>query len=193
MALAGGAAAQRQLLAAGGARLRWRTVFGVVLASTGLARMMPAGPVTGGAWQVREYHRRGAGTGPGMWAVLAGGVTSTVVIVALLLAGAAAAGLGPIPLLACAAGLSRRHAGPGWATGVLACTAAGLLADAGMLAACFRLAGLPVPWQGLLFAYAAGQLAGRLVPLPGGSAAWKAACSARSPSPALRPPRRPPP
>ena len=105
MALAGGAAAQRQLLAAGGARLRWRTVFGLVLASTGLARMMPAGPVTGGAWQVREYHRRGAGTGPGVWAVLAGGVTSTVVIVALLLAGAAAAGLGPIPLLACAAGL----------------------------------------------------------------------------------------
>ena len=194
MALAGGAAAQRQLLAAGGARLRWRTVFGLVLASTGLARMMPAGPVTGGAWQVREYHRRGAGTGPGVWAVLAGGVTSTVVIVALLLAGAAAAGLGPIPLLACAAGLlaagaaglfaaarraralgrwlgrrrrrsrtiaglaaaaaglSRWHAGPGWATGVLACTAAGLLADAGMLAACFRLAGLPVPWQGLLFA-----------------------------------------
>ena len=70
MALAGGAAARRRsascwLLAAGGARLRWRTVFGLVLASTGLARMMPAGPVTGGAWQVREYHRRGAGTGPG--------------------------------------------------------------------------------------------------------------------------------
>ena len=37
-----------------------------------------------------------------------------------------------------------------------------------MLAACFGLAGLPVPWRGLLFAYAAGQLAGRLVPLPGG-------------------------
>ena len=156
--------------------------------------MMPAGPVTGGAWQVREYHRRDAGTGLGMWAVLAGGFTSTVVIVALLLAGAAAAGLGPIPLLACAAGLLavRRGwavarprvpaaAGPGLGrrrAPVLACTAAGLLADAGVLAACFRLAGLPVPWQGLLFAYAAGQLAGRLVPLPGGSAAWKAACSA---------------
>ena len=38
----------------------------------------------------------------------------------------------------------------------------------GVLAACFGLAGLPVPWRGLLFAYAAGQLAGRLVPLPGG-------------------------
>ena len=37
------------------------------------------------------------------------------------------------------------------------------------MAACFGLAGcLSVPWRGLLFAYAAGQLAGRLVPLPGG-------------------------
>src|SRR5262249_57643132 len=51
---------------------------------------------------------------------------------------------------------------------VLACTGGGLLADAGVLAACFGLAGLPVPWRGLLFAYTAGQLAGRLVPLPGG-------------------------
>ena len=210
VALAGGTEAQRQLLAAGGARLRWRTVFGLVLASTGLARVMPAGQVTGGAWQVREYRRRGAGTSPGVWAVLAGGVTSTVMMLAVLLAGAAAAGIGPIPLLACAAGLlaagaaglfaaprharalarwlgrrprrsrtiaglaaaaaglSFRHAGPGWAAGVVACTGTGLLADAGVLAACFGLAGLPVPWRGLLFAYAAGQLAGRLVPLPGG-------------------------
>ena len=88
VALASGTAAQRQLLGAAGARLRWRTVFGLVLASTGLARVMPAGPVTGGAWQVREYRRRGAGTGLGVWAVLVGGVTSTVVPLALLLAGA---------------------------------------------------------------------------------------------------------
>ena len=36
VALADGTAAQRQLLVAGGARLRWQTVFGLVLASTGL-------------------------------------------------------------------------------------------------------------------------------------------------------------
>jgi uncharacterized membrane protein YbhN (UPF0104 family) len=72
------------------------------------------------------------------------------------------------PLAAAVAGLSRQGAGFGWAAGVLARTVAGLLADAGLLAACFGLAGLPVPWRGLLFAYAAGQLAGRLVPLPGG-------------------------
>ncbi len=210
VALASGTAAQRQLLGAGGARLRWRTVFGLVLASTGLARVMPAGPVTGGAWQVREYRRRGAGTGLGMRAVLVGGVTSTVVTLALLLAGAAIAGVGSLPLLAGAAvllaggtaglfvtahraqalsrWLSRRPrrsraiarlagavagwscqcAGLGSAARVLACTGTGLLADAGMLTACFGLAGLPIPWRGVLFAYAAGQMAGRLVPLPGG-------------------------
>jgi uncharacterized protein (TIRG00374 family) len=37
-----------------------------------------------------------------------------------------------------------------------------------VLAACFELAGLPIPWRGLLAAYATGQLASRLVPLPGG-------------------------
>ena len=142
--------------------------------------------------------------------MLAGGLTSTVAVSGLLLAGAAVAGTGSLALLAGAAGvlaagtagltaaahhagtlsrwLSRRHhrsrriaplaaavaglsrqgAGFGWAAGVLARTVAGLLADAGLLAACFGLAGLPVPWRGLLFAYAAGQLAGRLVPLPGG-------------------------
>ncbi len=209
VSLAGGTAAQRWLLAAGGARLRWPTLFGLVFASTGLARVMPAGPVTGGAWQVREYRRRGAGAAAGVWAVLAGGFTSTMVSLALLLTGAAVAGTSALLLLAGAAavlaagmaaltaaprrarglsrylsrhhrtpaitrvavavaGMSRQRAGSGWAAGVLACTGVGLLADAGVLTACFGVAGLPVPWRGLLFAYAAGQLAGRLVPLPGG-------------------------
>ena len=66
------------------------------------------------------------------------------------------------------AGWSRQRAGLGSAARVLACTGTGLLADAGVLAACFGLAGLPIPWRGVLFAYAAGQIAGRLVPLPGG-------------------------
>jgi uncharacterized membrane protein YbhN (UPF0104 family) len=210
VSLASAVAAQYQLLAAGGARLPWRTVSALVLASTGLARTMPAGPVTGGAWQAREYRRRGAGTVAGVWAVLAGGFTSMVAVLAMLLAGAAVAGAGALPVFLCAAvvlaagtaglataprhapglsgwlgrrhhrwpsigplaealeGLSRHHARPGWAAWVVACTALGLLADAGVLTACFGLAGLPIPWRGLLLAYAAGQLAGRLVPLPGG-------------------------
>jgi len=199
---------RRQLLVIGGAHLPWRALFGLVLASTGLARVMPAGLVTGGAWQIREYRRRGTGAATGAWAVLAGGFTSMVVILALLLAGAAIAGASALFLLGCAAavpaagaavltmaprranalsrrlshhrrsaaitrlaaaaGLSRQHAGLGWAAGVLACTATGLAAGAGVLSACFGLAGLPVPWRGLLFAYPAGQVAGRLVPLPGG-------------------------
>jgi uncharacterized membrane protein YbhN (UPF0104 family) len=208
--LASGTVAQRQLLSAGGARLPWRTVFGLVFASTGLARLMPAGPVTGGAWQVREYRRRGAGAGLGVWAVLAGGFTSISVSLALLLTGATVAGTGGLPLLACAAAVlataaagltaasaparalslfldrhhhrwralagltaavaavSRQRTGVRRATAVLGCTGACLLADACLLAACFGLAGLPVPWRGLLFACAAGQLGGRLVPLPGG-------------------------
>ena len=145
-----------------------------------------------------------------MWAVLAGGFTSMMVVSALLLAGAAVAGAGGLPLLACAAGalavgaaglcaaarcggalsrwLSRRHqrspaiarlaaamAGvsrqpPGCrlGVGVLACTCTGLLADAGVLAACFGLAGQPVPWRGLLSAPRRRAAGGRLVPLPGG-------------------------
>jgi uncharacterized membrane protein YbhN (UPF0104 family) len=66
--------------------------------------------------------------------------------------------------------VSRQRAGARQAGAVLACTGAGLLADAGLLTACFGLAGLAVPWRALLFAYAAGQLGGRLVPLPGGLA-----------------------
>ena len=211
VSLACGAAAQLQLLAIGGVRLRWRIVFGLVFGSTGIAKLMPAGPLTGGAWQVREYHRRGVSAATGVWAVLCGGLTSTVTILALLLAGAAVAGVGSLPLLGCAvvmvvvagiaglasarrgacafgrwltrhhrrwpatgrlasaiSGLSRQHIGYGRAAAVLACTAAALIADAGVFAACFGLAGLPVPWPALLFAYAAGQLAGRLIPLPGG-------------------------
>jgi hypothetical protein len=102
VSLAGGAAVQLQLLAMDGARLRWGIVFGLVFASTGIARLMPAGPVTGGAWQVREYHRRGVGAAAGVWAVLCGGLTSTVAAMALLLAGAAMAGIGSLPLLGCA-------------------------------------------------------------------------------------------
>ena len=51
-----------------------------------------------------EYRRRGAGTGAGIWAVLAGGFTTMVVNLALLLAGAAIAGTSTLLLLTCAVG-----------------------------------------------------------------------------------------
>ena len=63
--LAGGAAAQRRLLSAAGVSLPWRTVSGVVIASTGLARVMPAGPVAWGAWQAAEYPAAARAPRPG--------------------------------------------------------------------------------------------------------------------------------
>jgi uncharacterized protein (TIRG00374 family) len=42
------------------------------------------------------------------------------------------------------------------------------LAEAACLAAAFAMVGYPVPWRSLLFAFAVSQLAGSLVPLPGG-------------------------
>ncbi len=58
----------------------------------------------------------------------------------------------------------------GWSTGsaVLVASMLNWVGDAACLAAAFWVLRLPVPWSGLLLAYAAGQLAGALVPLPGG-------------------------
>jgi uncharacterized membrane protein YbhN (UPF0104 family) len=92
--LAGLVVAQRQLLAAAGARLPARAVAAVVFASTGLAALLPAGPATAAAWQAGQYRRRGAGRTAGVWAVLAGGFASAIVILAMLVAGATTAGVG---------------------------------------------------------------------------------------------------
>ena len=66
------------------------------------------------------------------------------------------------------AGLARHRVGLGRGMTVLAASVLGVLAEAALLAAAFQVAGMPVPWRGLLLACAAGQLGGRLVPLPGG-------------------------
>ena len=50
-------------------------------------------------------------------------------------------------LAAAMAGVSRRRPGFGLGLGMLACTCPGLLADAGVLAACFGRSVLPVPWR----------------------------------------------
>ncbi len=200
--------AQRQLLAAAGARLPVRAVAAAVFASTGLARLLPAGPAAAAAWQAGQYRRRDAASGTaGVWAVLAGGVASAAAALAVLAAGAIAAArwwllLGSAATLAAitAAALAARRAGPaarwlarhagrsqwrwrlaaglaglarhrpGPRRGAAALAASGLsvLAEAGLLAAAFEVAGTPVPWRGLLLACAAGQLGARLVPLPGG-------------------------
>ena len=206
--VAGLVMAQRQLLAAAGARLPARAVAAAVFASTGLARLLPAGPAAAAAWQAGQYRRRDPASGTaGVWAVLAGGVASTAAALAVLAAGAAAAArwwllaggaatLAAVTAAALAArragaaarwlarhagrsrwrwrlaaglaGLARHRLGPRRGAAVLAASGLSVLAEAGLLAAAFEVAGTPVPWRGLLLACAAGQLGARLVPLPGG-------------------------
>ena len=90
--VAGLVIAQRQLLAAAGARLPARAVAAAVFASTGLARLLPAGPAAAAAWQAGQYRRRDpASSTAGVWAVLAGGAASTAAALAVLAAGAIAA------------------------------------------------------------------------------------------------------
>jgi uncharacterized membrane protein YbhN (UPF0104 family) len=207
LSLSGLIVAQRQLLSAAGVRMPRRSVAIVVGVSTGLARLLPAGPATAAAWQAGQYRRRGAGTSAGVWAVLTGGLASLFAILVALMTGAAIAGTaGPWVLagagLALAAGgaavlaaahhaepmarwlgrhagwrrrlaagldgLARQRLGPGRSTAVLAASGLSVLAEAGLLAAAFEVTGAAVPWRGLLLACAAGQLGGRLVPLPGG-------------------------
>ena len=73
-------------------RLPVRAVAATVFASTGLARLLPAGSAAAAAWQAGQYRRRDPASGTaGVWAVLAGAVASTVAALAVLAAGAAAA------------------------------------------------------------------------------------------------------
>ena len=209
LSLACSAAAQHHLLAVGGVRFPKRAMAGLALASAGLGRLMPAGPVSATAWLTGQYRRRGAHGTLGLWAVLSGGFAASVTLLTLLLAGAAIAGLGSPALLAAAAviltagsagfigaahhldaltgWLLRRHPGTRAArrlaaaaslwqlragyrrgTAVLLFASLKWLTETIVLAASFQLAGQPIPWHGLLLAYAASQLAGSLIPLPGG-------------------------
>ncbi len=56
------------------------------------------------------------------------------------------------------AGLARHRLGPRRGAAALAASTLSVLAEAGLLAAAFEVAGTPVPWRGLLLACAAGQL-----------------------------------
>src|SRR6185437_8723372 len=55
-------------------------------------RLLPAGPAAAAVWQAGQYRRRDLASGTeGVWAVLAGGVVSTVATLAVLAAGATTA------------------------------------------------------------------------------------------------------
>src|SRR5262249_39186943 len=103
-------------------RLPVRAVAAAVFASTGLARLLPFGPAAAAAWQARQYRRRDPASGTaGVWAVLAGGVASTVAALALLAPRAAApdrgwllpGGAAPLAAVTAAAMAARRAASSG--------------------------------------------------------------------------------
>jgi putative heme transporter len=84
---------QRRLLRAGGARLSRRTMVALAVAATGLTNLVPGGTAPASGWLVGQYRRRGVPMPLALWAVLAGGFAATVSVLALLLVGAAIAGL----------------------------------------------------------------------------------------------------
>ncbi len=97
---------QRRLLLAGGARLTRRSMLSLAVAATGLTNLVPGGTAPASGWLVGQYRRRGVPMPVALWAVLAGGFAATVSVLALLLAGAAIAGLvGGAQVAICAAAL----------------------------------------------------------------------------------------
>lgn len=67
-----------------------------------------------------------------------------------------------------AAEVGHVRAGPRLSAAGFATAAGNWLTDVACLVAAFSLLGVAVPWRGLLFAYTVSQLAGSIVPLPGG-------------------------
>lgn len=203
---------QRRLLLAGGAVVTRRSMLSLVVAATGLTNLVPGGTAPASGWLVGQYRRRGIPMPLALWAVLSGGYAATVSVLALLLAGAAIAGLANVPTivlcaLALAAGailvvtgahrmpqladwLERHNARRGlrllhrvtrWSSGVmhfratvgggalvLGLSLANWVLDVFVLVGSFGLLGLPIPWRAVVFAYATGQVAGSLAPVPGG-------------------------
>lgn len=100
------AAAHRLLLFAAGVSRPWRTVSGMVIASTGLARVMSARPVARWLPAGPEYRRRGRVVGCAGWRIhLHGRRLGTAAG-----RGRAVAGTGSLALISAAVGmLGRRH------------------------------------------------------------------------------------
>jgi uncharacterized protein (TIRG00374 family) len=100
LSLACYSAAQRRLLKAGGAALRFRTVFGLTVGATGIGAVVPGGVVPASGWLISQFRIRKVPVRLAVWAVLAGGFVATVSILGLLLVGAGVAGVGNAWVLA---------------------------------------------------------------------------------------------
>ena len=115
--------------------------------------MLPTGPATAPAWQAGQYRRRGADRGGGVWAVPTGGFACAIVILAMLVTGAASVGVGRWWLFPAAAAMAA-----GTAAVLTAARRAGMTVQ--------RLARHPGWWRSRL---ATGLAGGQP---PGRSAAW---------------------
>jgi pimeloyl-ACP methyl ester carboxylesterase/uncharacterized membrane protein YbhN (UPF0104 family) len=84
---------QRRLLATGGARVGVRPVLATTLAANALSVSLPlAGPELAAAYAFRRYQRHGADAPLAGWALLAGGVISSVTAALVVLGGGLASG-----------------------------------------------------------------------------------------------------
>jgi putative heme transporter len=199
--LASSALVQRRLLDAGHFSVPFPSLLGLVVASTAMVDLLPAGLVPSNGWLVEQYHWRGAPVPLGLWTVTAAGFVATVSELGLLLVGVGVADVwSPIGAALCGAALvigsfafvvgAHRLASRSTpltqhfhrpvlrlvaqtveraaayriplvgGTTVFVYSALNWLLDAGCLVLAFVLLGLPVPWRGLLFAYAASQTLG---------------------------------
>jgi putative heme transporter len=87
------AAMQRRLLAAGGARLKVRSMLATTLAANALSVSVPlAGPEVGTAFSYRRFTRQGADAPLAGWSLLAGGVASAAAAAVIALSGGLASG-----------------------------------------------------------------------------------------------------
>src|SRR6266536_3506126 len=172
--------AQRRLLRAGGVTVRVGTLGRLAVASQAMGSVLPVGYLVSNVVVLGGLTRRGVGKMLALWMLAMVGL---LYIVTLVLIGLVGAQLAPpskdVPDLRVVAAivlgrliggdvLAELSLGPrGWSVGFgwMLLYWAG---DVACLAVAFFAVGGILPWRGLLFAYAAGQLAALLPVTPGG-------------------------
>jgi hypothetical protein len=97
---------QWRLLAAGGARVRVRSMLATTLAGNALSVSVPlAGPELGTAFAFRRFTRQGADAPLAVWSLVVGGVLSTATAALVVVGGGLSSGNIPIMAAAVATGL----------------------------------------------------------------------------------------
>lgn len=92
--LACSALVQRRLLRSENRTVAFRTLMTLVVASTAVVDLVPAGVAPSSGWLVEQYRARRVPVALGLWVVLAAGFAATVTELGLVIVGAGVAGLG---------------------------------------------------------------------------------------------------